>query len=497
MPAFVPGLENDVFISYAHIDNRASDWVTTLETQLRYKVSEFIGQDVSVWRDAKLAGNDHFDDVIARQVIASAVFVAVVSPRYVQSASCQKEYQSFAAGKSGARIGEKSRIARVRKTVLPEGMAEPPELSADETLGFPFFDSKGGQLVEFDNRAGMTGHQQFLARVAELAGAIAKVLRLLQKDARPRNDQRVIFLADTSQRLVPSRDELRRELVGRGHTVVPDRPLVTNGVFDPDGATAAVERAELAIHLFGGSYGLIPEGEERSLPHLEYVLAAAKRVPQLVWVPSALPEGGTRTADVRLGQLIDEIQQTETDSPRMLDVCTTEFETFKEIVLDALSRPTTHHETPTDAKSVYLLFHDSDLDSMDLRALRRHLLNAGYPVNLPAFEGSETELRQLEEQSFLDNDATLIYYGNAKDSWVEQKRKFLLSALGRAEHGRRARRALCLRPPTTRVKELKFGDFAGGRPLPDAKGFAPLFVVGDFDALSSEKLAPLLDWLSK
>jgi hypothetical protein len=496
MSAFIPGFEDDVFISYAHVDNQASGWVTSLEECLRNKLSELIGTGASIWRDSKLAGNDYFDDVITQRVKKAAVFVAVITPRYVESESCRKEYRAFVSGARGVRIGEKSRIIRVRKTPLPVGTVEPSDLLAAETLSFPFFEEKkGGELIDFENIPNMEGYQQFWNGLKGLARAIDKVLRLLKSDAQPSGGKRTVFLGETTRALAASRDELRREITGRGHHVVPEESLLADGIFDAAAAQELLASSSLAIHLFGGTYGVIPEGQEHSVPHIEYTLVSQRAIPQLVWIAPE-PSGGP-PVDAKLKALLDQVEQTEPAARMVLEVCKTEFENFKEVVLDALAKDCDPVPTITECKSVYLLCHDADIDSTDLRALKKHLLDAGYPVNLPAFEAPQDELRKIEEKSFLENDATLIYYGNASDSWVEQKRKFLLSALASAQQGAQNRRALCLRPPSTKFKELKFGDFAGGKLLPEAKGFSPLLVVGDFEALSAEKLKPLLEWLSK
>jgi hypothetical protein len=497
MAAFVPGYEWDVFISYAHIDNRASRWVQSLEDVLRNRLAELAGTDVAVWRDPKLDGNDYFDSLISQRVTSSAVFVAVVSPRYVTSEACRSEYHAFVKGQTPVRIAEKSRIARVRKTPLPAGTDEPPELDADQTLGFPFFEEKEGQLIEYENDRTLDGYEKFLAGVKRLAGAIDKVLRLLKSAHRPHGKKQTVFLAETVNALAASRDELKRELIGRGHRVVPDRSLVIDGMFSKAAADQAVGAASLAVHLLGGSYGLIPDTSEHSIPHLEYALAANNGLPQLIWIPPEPAAQKLATPDKKLAALIEQVTHAEAANGRIHDVCRTDFEAFKDVVLDAVAKEQAPISTITEYKSVYLLFHSDDIDSDDLKSIRRHLLEAGYPVNPPVFEAPDGELRQIEAQLILDNDATLIYYGSAKDSWIAQKRQFLLSALGSAQRGSQNRRALYLCPPRTKSKEFTFGDFKGGKPLPEARGFSPLFVVGDCEAFSREKLTPLLSWLSE
>ena len=51
MTAFVPGFENDLFISYAHEDDKR--WVQAFEDELRDEVSRRLGLGISVWQDTE------------------------------------------------------------------------------------------------------------------------------------------------------------------------------------------------------------------------------------------------------------------------------------------------------------------------------------------------------------------------------------------------------------------------------------------------------------
>ena len=51
MTAFVPGFQHDLFISYAHEDDRR--WVQAFEDELRDEVSRRLGLGISVWQDTE------------------------------------------------------------------------------------------------------------------------------------------------------------------------------------------------------------------------------------------------------------------------------------------------------------------------------------------------------------------------------------------------------------------------------------------------------------
>jgi len=86
--AYVPGCSADVFISYAHDDNW-DGWVTRLKDKLTEKLNPFLAGRAEVWFDKRrLQTGDYFKDEIQEKLRNTPVFVAVVSPSYLDSEFC-------------------------------------------------------------------------------------------------------------------------------------------------------------------------------------------------------------------------------------------------------------------------------------------------------------------------------------------------------------------------------------------------------------------------
>ena len=54
--------EDDVFLSYRHLDNQLKDdqgkgWVDNFHRRLEYKLAELLGYEPKVWRDTRMPGN--------------------------------------------------------------------------------------------------------------------------------------------------------------------------------------------------------------------------------------------------------------------------------------------------------------------------------------------------------------------------------------------------------------------------------------------------------
>lgn len=515
-PSFTRAYQVDVFLSYGHIDNQES-WVTHLHSRLQTRLQELLGtDDVVVWRDLRLGGTDAFEDVLRQRVSGSALFISVLSPRYVASASCAKELDWFVAAAEktgGLRVDTQSRLVRVVKTRLPEGM-EPPNFNA--TLGYEFYESNPQDPAvfhEFDAQPGMPRFNQFRERCDVLSQAVARMLlRMKQTAARyPVADKqqvqdigsskemnhRTVFLARTTSDLELRRASIRSELTGRGHTVLPTEPLPDSGPELKAAVQKLLAKTDVSVHLLGRSYGVIPEQETSSFGELQYQLAFAQRerpgFHHLVWIPEDL-QSAEDQQQLFLARVRSNADESASSKGDVFETC---FESFKEGLLDVLSRKRELPRRPlgVKAKAVYLLCDQPDLRREQLTKIKAYLRSRGHPVELPPFQGEPEELRELEEELICDTDAALIYYGAAKDAWILRKRKNLLKVLSKKVTGRDYRRALYLCTPKDEIK-LDYLEAPDHHYLESA-AFPPLLVLGDCEEFQPKKLDAFLELIEK
>ena len=101
-------------------------------------------------------------------------------------------------------------------------------------FGFEFFelDAETGRVREFDETFGPVLKQRFFERVYDLAYDGCQVLSLLKQfrardvpSAPPDPHRRWVYLATTTSDVADERDRIKRELLERGHVVLPDAPL--------------------------------------------------------------------------------------------------------------------------------------------------------------------------------------------------------------------------------------------------------------------------------
>src|ERR1700704_1266442 len=88
--AYVPGYDHDIFISYAHGDDR--EWINRLLDRLKPAIKRRLGVEANIWiDDDSLRKSRDFRQEIPNCLRSSAVFLFLPSPTYIRSPYCVSE----------------------------------------------------------------------------------------------------------------------------------------------------------------------------------------------------------------------------------------------------------------------------------------------------------------------------------------------------------------------------------------------------------------------
>ncbi len=465
--------DNDLFVSYAHIDDQAlsegqKGWISSFHRALEIRLGQLLGKQPRIWRDPKLAGNDYFADKLEERLPRSAALVSVISPRYVRSDWCRRELEEFCKASEqtgGLRVADKARVFKVVKTPVPLEQ-HPAELQ--ELLGYDFFtvEPDTGRQRELNDLAGPEAQRKYWARLDDLAHDISELLGLLDSDRAARTEsgpaasvKGTVYLAETSFDLKEKRDALKRDLLERGYAVLPDRPLPLYG---PDCAAMVREqiaRCKLSIHLVGQSYGIVPEGSTASMVELQHELAVERSAgagfSRLVWLPGTAAIDERTERDERQQRFIAHLR-TDTRSQECADLLESTLEDFKTALHKRLEAPVqTGGQGARPAGDdgpprIYLICDQRDLET--ITPLEDHLFDQGYEVILPAFAGDEGQVRRDHEESLGICDAALLYYGAGGELWLRQKLREVQKAAAYGRSGPIATRAIYVGPPESAQK---------------------------------------------
>jgi TIR domain len=181
------GYTNDLYVSYAGIDNHTSSdrrgWVDELVVDLENTVSQMIGQRISLWIDRRrLVEGEDFSEQSKVALRSSALMLVVLSPGFVNSQHCMRELDAFVAANGINRV--------IKLKRLP--VDDPPVLA--DLSSFLFYRRTSEGLMQ-----GLVG-PHYQRAIDALAQHVALLLKGIASSGpeTPRDSDMSVFLCHSS-----------------------------------------------------------------------------------------------------------------------------------------------------------------------------------------------------------------------------------------------------------------------------------------------------------
>jgi serine/threonine protein kinase len=438
--------DSDIFINCALIDDQplSTDqrgWVSQLQRHLEVRLEQLWGEPLKFGRYPMPAGEPPVSEEFFNELARVKTMVSVVSPPFLKAEGCRRKVVAFhqhAANQGGLWYGDKARLLKVVKTpVEMRDMPAPLSEIFARLADFNFFelDAATGRVREFDESFGPVAKQRFFERIYDVAQELCLVLKACQSGpqapgAAPLTG-RIVFLAETTADLRADRDSLRRELLEMGHRVLPESSLP----LDREELEAAVQKyldqCQIAVHLVGSRYGLIPEGAEESMVELQNRWAGAHArahdLRRLIWIPpSQTPREDRQERFIRSLRVDPEFQVgAEVIEGPLSSLKQLALERLKPAEPLRLAAPSDETERPPH---VYLLY--DRVDEPFAAELQDWLFEQGMEVSIPDHGALEEEAGRFHRETLCACDAVVVYFGEVRRSWVETKLRDLLKAPG-------------------------------------------------------------------
>ena len=438
--------DSDIFINCALIDDQplSTDqrgWVSQLQRHLEVRLEQLWGEPVKIGRYPMPAGEPPVSEEFLRELARVKTMISVVSPSFLKAEGCRREVAAFyqhTTHQGGLWYAEKARLFKVIKT--PVEMRDIPAPLSEifaRLADFNFFemDATTGRVREFDESFGPVAKQRFFERIYDLAQELCLVLKACRSGKQTPGTApftgRTIFLAETTADLRADRDSLRRELVEMGHRVLPEGVLP----LDRDELEASVrkylDQCQIAVHLVGSRYGLIPEGAQESMVELQNRWAGAHTrthdLRRLIWIPpSPTPREDRQDRFIYRLRVDPEFQIGA-------EVIEGPLSSLKQLALQRLKpAEPLRLAVPSGAADlpphVYLLF--DRVDEPVAAELQDWLFEQGMEVSIPDHGAEEEEAGRFHRETLCACDAVVVYFGEVRRSWVETKLRDLLKAPG-------------------------------------------------------------------
>ncbi len=179
--SFVPGFEHDLFISYSHFDNAADSqdvcWVSRFQSDLTRALRQRLGADLNIFFDTRSLRAGHELEMMIENARQSAIFLAVVSPSYVQREWTLKELDAF-----GQTRGESQRLVAVELLPVKEG-EYPPALARIMRTPFWWKDEASENIpLRLTPKSSPDSYER---RLQVLAHQIEELLRAMRSPSAP------------------------------------------------------------------------------------------------------------------------------------------------------------------------------------------------------------------------------------------------------------------------------------------------------------------------
>jgi TIR domain len=381
--AFVPGYEHDVFVSYAHGDNR--EWVSRFAGRLESELKKKLGDAAEVWLDTtELRATRDYRQEIPDSVTRSAVFLLLPSPPYLRSQYCVEiECQAFADTLSAKRARFTGDDFANEQYAL-----RCPIEQVDNNLHWrlfpglsdiPFFDASGTYAID---------KPKFNVAFSGLAQTLVPLLKRMRNRCTP------VFLYPLNPEpdLKDARESLANELADRSYRLLPENFV---------GLADQLREASLAVFLVGEKY-------DKKVKEL----AEVARQHGIRWVVWCSPTGQATQVPEQMAQL-EFLEQMDSPKKTYLNA-NVPISELKEEVRSMLN-PDPHALREIGGKRrVYLIYKSAD---------RAEKMNAGRIATSfdEEFHFDHPDDPAQHTSRLIQSAGVLLLWGNADQDWCSHE----------------------------------------------------------------------------
>jgi hypothetical protein len=418
--------EYDVFLSYNHGDDEAFGlerrrWVSSFCEDFSIRLRQVLGRKAAVFMDPRQPGEIDFEKDIVEALNSSALFLAVLSPSYVQSDWCARELTQFAAvadANGGLFVSNACRVLKVFKTPVEREKVSELNSQLDAPLGFEFFalETLKDRIRELSIHENAEVRKLYDARVDDVAQAAKRVLSYMGLAERRRVAAAgTVYLAETTSDLSEQSLNLRRELEARGFEILPHYQLPRDGREAQSTIRQSLKRSRCSIHLFGKRIGWIPEGESRSVVVLQHELAAEREgddFTRFLWIPPGLD------ADPAQDAFLQQLRQMP-GSRANFELAEVPFEELKAMIREKLATDADASRRRSRHRRLYVLF--DAVDDVAGEAIAERLSAAGVDVQTPLHTGDTAADAKDHQETLKRADVVAVYWAESSAAWVRER----------------------------------------------------------------------------
>jgi hypothetical protein len=442
--------KQDILLVYADEDNQPIEglgqgWVTNFHKFLQNLLSQ-------LQKDESQVTLVEATSLTADQVAQSGMILAVITTAFAsQSTTCRliQEWSAQKKSKGDLMQDGVSRFLKIRKNRFDLDEVF-PEHSNLESYDLFYYDGLSGKTSEYTRFFGADTERGFWLKLIDIAYDIIHLMEPKSDDEVEKQEisrDKTIYLASTGLDLLSQRDIIKRELKRHGYEVLPSRSLPKEFEALEEMIISDLAKCRMSIHLIGEDYGYRPEGSDLSVVEIQNNLADEhtaqmsgynkkhrneKPFSRLIWlnpeVKNMMERQRIFVEDIKSkAALYDEAEVLQIQLQELKSIIKEELVTGGRISYKKYQQEG-EGEDGSKEKQIYLITDKVDIAAS--KKLESFLVDQGFKVLLPAFEGEVAEIRTVHQENLRRCDGSIIYYGDVNSEWIKTKLSDLLKAPG-------------------------------------------------------------------
>lgn len=446
-------LNQEILICFCEEDNQPIEgglkgWVSNFYKFLSTLLSQISRTEFEV----KMVSESNFKDFDLNH--ANSI-VVISSPELSKKSEFVSKINEVAkdARSQGALVIEGiSRVFKVHKAPYLDDHSF-PELEDLISYDYYMVDPITGEPQEFRRFFGNDAERSYWMKLVDMAYDINHILEVsksgvIAKPVEQVSREKTVYLASTGVDMVIQRDIIKRELIRHGYKVLPQSTLPKEVNQLENMVKEDLHKCRLSIHLIGEDYGYKPKGSELSVVDIQnriasnhtYEMADYNKTSEeilpfsrLIWVSPDL-----NNVTERQKIFIEDLKSDAAalDEAEVLQITLQELKTIirEELVTGGRFKKEYREiagyqvQDGEQSKIIYLIQDKKDISKA--RPLRDYLEKSGFKVVYPSYEGDLVDIRYIHQENLRRCDASIIYFGEAKEAWIKTKLQDLLKAPG-------------------------------------------------------------------
>ena len=432
------------------IEGDIKGWVTNFHKFL----STLMSQVTRTAPKIKLINEDNFS---ASELENAAAVLVVVTNQLTAHSKIVKTLNSYAKKLKNENRLVADGVTRIFKVLKRPCDASEYLKELEDLITYDFYlvDLLTGEPQEFTRFFGNDAEHSYWMKLVDMVYDIDHVLNAGDQtdkgnsyNAIPR--QKTVYLASTGIDIVIQRDIIKRELIRHGYKVLPDHSLPKEPKKLDKMVRDDLKKCRLSIHMIGEDYGYRPKGAELSIVDIQNKIASdhthqmveqnkqlktgeKQLFSRLIWVSPDL-----KNVTERQKIFIEDLKGSAA-SLQEAEVLQIQLQELKTIVREELVtggrfnvnkeiKGLTKQKEGDKTKIIYLIADKRDVKEID--QLQNYLTKKGFKVVFPSYEGDLIDLRYIHQENLRRCDASIIYFGQATEDWINTKLQDLLKAPG-------------------------------------------------------------------